>query len=203
MGKYTSKDWTDDILLDLIRLEDDRAAFAELYDRYWNTLIEMAGKRVGSLEAAEEVVQDIFVSLYIRRKELNVPTTLEAYLKTALKYQVYKVYRSQKTHENYLNAVIHSQGISPVMPDHVLEEKQLRERIYQVSAKMPDNCREVFLLSRFEQLSHKDIASKLDISVAMVKKHITTAMNIMRSEFGDHHLNALSVCIFVYLATHN
>lgn len=198
MANYSASAWTDDILLDLIRLEDDRAAFAELYDRYWEPLLNMAGKRVSSVELAEEIVQDVFVSLYIRRQTLTITSSLEAYLKTALKYQVYKVYRAQQIHENYVSAVIDESQIGPILPDVALEHKQLREQIYRASEKMPETCREVFLLSRFEQLSHKEIAEKLNISVAMVKKHITKAMNIIRAEFKDHQLDLLSICLFVY-----
>ncbi len=52
-------------------------------------------------------------------------------------------------------------------------------------------------MSRFEQLSHKEIAEKLDISIATVKKHITKAMVIMRSEFKNHKLEVLAFCIFI------
>jgi RNA polymerase sigma-70 factor (ECF subfamily) len=60
MGNYSSTNWTDDILLDLIRQEDNRAAFSELYLRYWKILTNAAFKRLKSEEAAEEAVQDLF-----------------------------------------------------------------------------------------------------------------------------------------------
>ena len=199
MGKYTSAEWTDDKLLDLVRLEDDRTAFAELYERYWKVLINAAGKRIQSLEIAEEIVQDVFLSLFVRRKEIKPQSSVEAYLKTAVKFQVFKLYRSQQTHANHLDSIIAENRVAPVTPDAVLEAKQLREQIYKVAEKMPEKCREVFLLSRFEQLSHQDIAARLQISVGTVKKHITKAMQIMRTEFKDHQIDLLSVCLFLYL----
>lgn len=199
MKPYSSADCTDDELLDLIRLHNDQAAFAEIYRRYWKVLINAAGKRINSMEVAEEIVQDVFVSFYLRRKEIHLQSSLEAYLRTALKYQVFKIYRSQKIHDDHVDNIILKHNIPPATPDALLEASQLREQIYQAAEKMPEKCRQVFLLSRFEQLSHQDIANQLGISVGTVKKHITKAMNIMRTEFKDHQIDLFAVCLLVYL----
>ncbi|RXK81311.1 RNA polymerase sigma-70 factor [Filimonas effusa] len=198
-AKYGSAVLTDESLLDLVRYDDDREAFAALYHRYWKLLINMAGKRVRSMAIAEEIVQDVFVDLYIRRKTICIETSLEAYLKTATKYQVFKAYRAQQVHETYINKIISGALTQPAEPDTILDARKLREEIYKVAEKMPDTCRQVFLLSRFEQLSNRDIAERLDISVAMVRKHITRAMNLMRSEFKEHQVDLLNVVLFVYL----
>lgn len=197
MAKYASSYWTDEMLLDLIQRKDDRAAFAELYDRYWKFLIDMAGKRTLSIEAAEEIVQDVFVDFFIRRKDIQADS-LEAYLRTAVKYQIYKTYRSQQVHESYVNTAIAVGQLSPLRPDTVLETKQLKEDIHRATEKMPVPCREVFLLSRVEQLSNQSIANRLDISLAMVRKHVTKSMNIMRSEFKDYQINLPAVILFIF-----
>lgn len=198
MARYASPYWTDEMLLDLIQQKDDRAAFAELYNRYWKTLINMAGKRRLSIEAAEEIVQDVFVDFFIRRKDIKAHCP-EAYLRTAVKYQIYKTYRSQQVHESYVNKTIAVGQLSPLRPDTALETKQLREDIYRATEKMPIPCREVFMLSRVEQLSNQDIANKLDISLAMVRKHVTKSMNIMRSEFKDYQIDVLSFVLFIFI----
>jgi RNA polymerase sigma-70 factor (family 1) len=200
MGKYSSEDWTDNILLDLISTEDDYAAFTELYHRYWNTLMTAAGKRIASMEIAEELVQDVFLSFFLRRKEIQVNISVEAFLKAALRHQVFKVYRSQKIHEQYVDSILAENSPKVALPDALMEAKQLREQVYKVADKMPDKCREVFLLSRFEQLSHKEIAEKLDISVNTVKKHINKAVAILREESKGHQLDLLAAFLFIYIA---
>jgi len=200
MENYSSASWTDDILLDLIRLEDNRAAFSELYLRYWKTLTNAAFKRLKSEEAAEEAVQDLFLNLYMRRREIMITSSLEAYLKTALKYQIFKTYRSQQAHYKRIDKIIADQQIESPTVEETLDNKMLRKRIYEVAGRMPDKCREVFLLSRYDQLSHKDIAEKLDISVSTVKKHLTKAMNIMRKEFNGHQMDLLAFCVFIAVA---
>lgn len=201
MALYASPEWTDDILLDLIRLEDDRAAFSELYLRYWKVLTNIAYKRLKSEETAEEAVQNVFISLFLRRQTLQLTTTLEAYLKTALKYQTFKTYRAQQLYYRHLDEMIAGHDIEPPSADQMIDNKILRARIYEVAEKMPEKCREVFLMSRFEQLSHQDIADKLDISVSTVKKHITKAMNILRQEFKNHQLDFLTICFFFALCS--
>lgn len=200
MHPYSNAAWTDNMLMDLIQNEDDRAAFAEVYRRYWQPMIDTAFQRLKSIEVAEEIIQDVFVSMFIRRKEIRLQSNLEAYLKTALKYKIYNTYRSQQTHLDHLDAIISASDIKPPMPDALLEAKELRERITRVASKMPDKCREVFLLSRLDQLSHQAIADKLEISVSTVKKHITKAIRIMKIEFQDHQGDLLAICMLVYLA---
>jgi len=198
--RYSNAEWTDMMLMEKIQIADDRAAFAEVYRRYWQPMIDAAFQRLKTVEAAEEIVQDVFVSFFLRRKEIKLQSNLEAYLKTALKYKVYNTYRSQQTHLSHLSAIISETDIKPAAPDTLLEAKELREKITRAASKMPEKCREVFLLSRVDHLSHQDIADKLEISVSTVKKHITKAMNIMRVEFQDHRADLFAVCALIYLS---
>ncbi len=166
----------------LLIQKDDKAAFSELYNRHWEDLINFAGKRITNLAIAEEIVQDVFVDFYLRRKEIQVKTNTLAYLKTAVKFQVFKVYRSQKVQESYLKSLVNGEYNSPEQPDSLLEAKQTQSTIFQITENMPPTSRQVFVLSRIEKYSNKDIADQLNISIDMVRKHITKSMNIMRSK---------------------
>lgn len=183
-------------LADLLRT-GDKAAFTEIYERYWDVLLDAAFQRLKSAEAAKEVVQVIFVDLYCRREQVQLKSTLEAYLKTALKYKVFNLYRSEQVRSNYVNDTAADKDIDPLTPQHILEAKELNDKIRMVSEKMPDKCREVFLLSRFEHLSHQEIATRLNISVSTVKKHMTKALSILKTDFGEHKYEM--VLIFIYL----
>ncbi|MEI2272629.1 sigma-70 family RNA polymerase sigma factor [Sphingobacterium sp. ML3W] len=189
----------DQELLDLVQLKDNKAAFSELYNRYWEPLINLAGKRTLSLAMAEEIVQDVFVNFYLRRKEIQVSHSLSAYLKTAIKFQVFKTYRAQKIQAKYIQTVSYSGHTAPIQPDNILEAKQIHAEIFQITEKMPATCKEVFLLSRFEKRSNQDIANELNISVAMVRKHITKSMNIMRSEIKEHQMDIFYLVLLLYM----
>ncbi len=199
MAMYSSKNWTDEMLLDLIRHQDDRAAFAEIYNRYWDLLIDSAYKRLKSRELSEEIVQDVFVSLFIRRQKVQPKSTLESYLRTAVRNQVFRAYYARESHVMVLNDLIASNQIIPALPDELLEAKQLQQKIYLATDKLPEKCREVFVLSRFEHLSHQDIADRLQISVSTVKKHITKAMGILRTELGSHRMDLMAFLLFLGL----
>ncbi|WP_316791130.1 RNA polymerase sigma factor [Pedobacter frigoris] len=98
-------------LLDLIRMGDS-AAFREIYEKHWSVLLNMSYKRLDRIEIAEEVVQDIFVNLFLRRAELEVRTSLEAYLKTALKYKIFDVFRSMASHARCVDALVQQQHLT-------------------------------------------------------------------------------------------
>jgi len=198
MANYEFTALTDQELLDLIQSQDNKAAFSELYNRYWEPLINLAGKRTLSLAMAEEIVQDVFVNFYLRRKEIQVSHSLSAYLKTAIKFQVFKTYRAQKIQDKYIETVAYSGYTAPIQPDNILEAKQIHAEIFQITEKMPATCKEVFLLSRFEKRSNQDIADQLNISVAMVRKHITKSMNIMRSEIKEHQMDIFYLVLLLY-----
>ncbi|WP_316738434.1 RNA polymerase sigma-70 factor [Pedobacter aquatilis] len=192
----TSNALSDFELVDLLK-RDDYAAFTEIYNRYWEKLVTAAGKRLPDLETAEELVQDIFLSFFIRRHEIQLSQTVEGYLMSALKHQVFKAYRSLKIREKYVDSQQFIEPLQPHLPDALIEAKELREQIYNVAQKMPEKCREVFMLSRFEQLSQKDIADKLGISINTVKRHINKATSILHSELREHKLELIVVGIFL------
>ena len=199
MLRYASPYWTDEMLLDLIQQEDDRSAFAELYERYWDVLVDVAYKRLKSRELANEIVQDLFISFFIRRQEITLKSSLEAYFKTAVRNQVFRAYHARQNQLVDLMHLMQKEQGAPALPDELFEAKQLKQKIYLATWKMPEKCRDVFILSRYEDLSHQDIANKLEISVSTVKKHITKALGILRSEIGARQWNIIALLLLVSL----
>ncbi len=199
MSSHNLAALTEEELLHLIQIDDNRAAFSEIYHRYWKILLDITYQRVKSIDIAEEIVQDLFVSFFLRRKEITLQSNLEAYFKTAIKYKVFKLFRNQKAKASHDQA-IRENFSEPAAPDTLLETKELRQKILTAAEKMPDKCREVFLLSRFEQLSNAEIAERLNISVSTVKKHLTKGIAIMRTELGNPPPELLAICFFLYLS---
>lgn len=185
---------TDQELLNLIKVGSE-PAFRELYERYWDILLDAAYKRLDYIAAAEEMVQDIFVNLYVRREELTIKTTLEGYLKNALKYKVFDAFRAQKVHQKYVDSLSFQHESGEINAEHSLQVKELMERLDRTTRNMPEKCREVFLLSRMEKLSNKSIAERLGISVSTVEKHISKAMRILKEDFKDYNLGVILLLI--------
>ena len=198
MIEYTSLN--DYELTELLR-GGDHLAFNEIYKRYWRSSINAAFQRLKSKEEAEEVVQDVFVNLYIRRNQIQPKSSLEAYLNTAIKYRIIDAFRSQKLKESHLEIVSSKDQILPLQPDQEFEYKELREKIRKAADQLPDKCREVFLMSRFEQLSNQEISERTGIAVSTVKKHMNKALNILRKDFEDQQLDVLAVCLLIFLSS--
>src|SRR5690606_6701628 len=118
-------------------------------------------------------------------EELVLSSTLEAYLRTALKYKVIDAYRLQQRHYKHLDGIFAENNIAPLIPDEYMEVKELKEKITALVHRLSDKCRSVFVMSRFEELSHQEIAERMDISVSTVKKHIHKALQALKSDFGN------------------
>lgn len=201
MRKYRLSFFTDQKLLSHFVEWDDIEAFEEIYNRYWRKLLDIAFQRVHSKEIAQEIVQEVMVSLYLRRQAIPKTVNLEAWLRTAIKYKVFNNYRSQQVHLTHLEEIILQNQISPLRPDESLVLKETRERVTIAAARLPEKCRQVFMMSRFEQLSQQEIADRLDISVSTVKKHLTRALTTLKEDLREDHSNLLGIAlIFIFIA---
>ncbi len=170
---------TDEKLFSLVKNKDERA-FDELYKRCSPVLIEAASKRLQCRESAKDIVQDLFLSIYLKRNTLEFKVSLRAYLCQALKYKMMNVMRSRIVREKY-NKNVFFVDYSKNDFALSLEAKECMERIEVGLNKLPTKCRTVFELSRNENLSYKDISGGLGISVSTVEKHITKALKVLRT----------------------
>jgi RNA polymerase sigma-70 factor (family 1) len=159
--------------------QNDVKAFEELYNRYWPVLVNAAYKRLNSREKAEDIVQNIFIDLYQRRSVIELTTAISAYLKQALKFKVLNEYRSQLIKTKYQKELFFSNVCKNDFAE-TLDAKELEEKITGIVNELPEKCKQVFMLSRKENLSNKDISMALNISVSTVEKHITKALRTVR-----------------------
>ncbi|RYY30480.1 MAG: RNA polymerase sigma-70 factor [Chitinophagaceae bacterium] len=167
-------------LLALVK-NDNTLAFDELYRRYWAILVNAAYKRLGSRAVAEDLVQDLFVTIYQRRYSIDISTNFGAYLNQALKFSILNQVRSMLVRDRYIKE---SFFMGTCKNDLVseLDGKELKTKISASLEALPPKCREVFLLSRRDDQPHKDISAHLNISVSTVEKHIVKALKVLRSD---------------------
>ena len=189
---------TDTELFVLLK-QDDQHAFDEMYERYFILLLNAAFKRLQSREDALEIVQDLFVQLYFKRKQIEHTYNIGGYLQMMLRNKIIDRFREQLVRKKHIYQLqqLKSESITDT-PDANIDVKILEQKIYAIIEQLPDKCREVFLLSRFENLSHQAIADKLNISVSTVEKHIVKALKIVRKHVDHFQVNA--VLLTWYLA---
>ena len=164
---------------------DDQAAFASLYRRHWEPLFLTTIRVIGSREDAEDVIQEVFTSLWDRRKVLQLTGPLAAYLHASVKYKAISYIEKNITRRNYLAALNKAaEDAAPASADVQLRVKEVQLLIQTVIANMPPKMREVYQLSRQDHLTHKEIAARLGISEETVKKHIQNALQLLRAAMG-------------------
>jgi RNA polymerase sigma-70 factor (family 1) len=162
----------------LLALRDgDENAFTTIYNTYWKKLLALAYANLKDKMLAEEVVQEVFISLWNRRFDQRIES-LEAYLATAVKFSTFKSLHRNRRHSEIENQ---TETKDYYIQDDVIESKFLKEYLDGVVEKLPDKCRLVFKLSRESYLSNKEIAKDLDISEKSVEAHITRALKLLKS----------------------
>ena len=170
---YTSL--PDDELLRLL-VERDECAFTEIYSRYWKKLIAIAYSHTKDKFAAEEIVQEVFLSVWTRCEIIRI-NSLKAYLATAVKFAVFKNVFNTNRRLKILGELAHT---TAPLTDEVIHAKFLQEYINDVVEQMPEKCRLVYKYSRNEGLSAKEIAREMSIAEKTVEAHLTKALKILR-----------------------
>ncbi len=150
-------------------------AFETLFKKYYKSLCYIAIHNTGKYEKAEDIVQELFIEIYTNKVKLSIQTNFRNYLFRALYYKCnqYNKKRHRTTSlEKEHNDLIYDSGI----PSEILEEYELEKAVYETIDMLPSKCKEIFELSRFERLKHKEIADKLGISVKTVETQIGIAL---------------------------
>ncbi|MDR3715262.1 MAG: RNA polymerase sigma-70 factor [Puia sp.] len=185
----------DDARLVVLLKKDDGAAFAEIYRRYASGLADFAGSRLFGLEDARDIIHDLFVALWERRKTISVTGNLSAYLFAAVRYRVIDQIRKNITREEYAQAV---QALSTDGADttgQTLAAKELEQALADSVSQLSPAVREVYRLSREENLSTQDIALKLSRSEQTVKNQLSTALQHLRKSLPGLSATILLVWI--------
>ncbi|HEY4651832.1 MAG TPA: sigma-70 family RNA polymerase sigma factor [Pontibacter sp.] len=165
---------------------NDRAAFDCLFKRYWSRIFTTAFRHLKDKDACTEVVHDIFLNIWLKRDQLQI-VSFPNYLQAAARYHVYKRLKQLKEApvEFTENWEKHSQAASMNMGAELLRTQELDEKVSLCLEKLPQRCREIFVLSRNSHLSNEEIAEKLGISRRTVENQITYALQHLRESLRD------------------
>ena len=173
---------SDQELLERLKLSDDKA-FRAIYARYGKRCYGLALQKIKSKEAAEEITQNIFISLWERRAALSVQN-LEAYLTVSVKYQVINFIESKLTREKYALS-LPPQYNSENSVENAIFLQDLTAALEKALADLPEKTREIYRLSRFENLSGREIAERIGLSEKSVEYHISQSLKFLRLHLKD------------------
>ncbi|ALW84993.1 hypothetical protein AUC43_07745 [Hymenobacter sedentarius] len=170
--------WDDAALLKALQHGDEQA-FAEIYSRYGFELIQQAYRKVNSREAAEEIVQDLFATLWHKRATTDVQK-LKEYLGSAVKYRVINLMKTKLTHAGYLAYSRAAASEADYSTEQNLAALDLSGALKMGLAHLSGHTREVFQLSRIEYQTVPQIALRLQLTPKAVEYHLTRALKLLR-----------------------
>ena len=158
---------------------DDPATVKKLFYQYYPFLCQNIYRIVKDKAIAEDLAQDTFFKFWNKRNELNIETSIKAYLRRmAINEGLYYLRKNKKFQKEEVEV------LAFVAADDDIEEQILHQEfsaeVHAAIEELPPRCKEIFKLSRFEELSYKEIAAKLDISIKTVENQMGKALKTLR-----------------------
>jgi RNA polymerase sigma-70 factor (ECF subfamily) len=169
----------------------NKKVFEKIYNEFSDMLYHLCLQYVNSESVAEELVQDAFVKLWEVKEGINIELGIRNYLYTITKNNCLMYLRKEQaicknTKElKYIEMQFNYEALN-VLADDVIQFDELRERLDDVIDQLPENLKEVFVLSRIDELKYREIADKLNISIKTVEARMSKALAILRQELKDY-----------------
>jgi RNA polymerase sigma-70 factor (family 1) len=174
---------TDDELVSLLQ-EGNERAFTEIYSRYNSLMYIYAHKKLNSKEEAQDIIQEVLSNLWNKRYTLTLHTSLKSYLFTAVRNRALDLFAHRKVEEKYMISLQEFIDDSGVSADFLVREKDLKNLIEKEVQALPPRMREVFMLSREQRLSHREIGVLMTVSEQTVATQIKKALRTLRMRLG-------------------
>jgi RNA polymerase sigma-70 factor, ECF subfamily len=171
-------------------------AFKGIYDAYYRYLVVTAFQYLRDNDLARDTTQEVFADLWRRREQIQELSSLKAYLRRAVCNKALDILRHRKRWQT--NDEIPEIESNANRADEQTETLELSEAVQLAISELPEKCRAVFLLSRYEQLSHREIAEQLDISTKTIENQMTKALKHLR-----YRLEELGLMTWLFLFLKN
>lgn len=169
----------------------DKKEFEIIFKEYYERLCRYAEMILKDADSAEEVVQNTFVRLWEKKDKFKAEISLKSYLYKA----VYNSALNEVKHKQVRNKYMEIKANETPAYDQVNEHGsgELEKQISKALEKLPEQCRVVFKMSRFQELKYKEIAEILNISVKTVENQMGKALKIMRVQLAEYLVSIVTV----------
>lgn len=176
--------------------QGDYKAFSDVYERYCAMLLSIATKKLGDIDSAMDLVQELFVDVWQKRHAIDIQTSLQSYLISALYFKVFMYFRRQGVQQrhidNYRRFVETNDG-EELFNARLYEEhfENVLHAIEQSVREMPLRMKEVFQLKYYKALNNKEIADNLGLSTQTVKNQLSKALQQIRRHMEAQQVDAI------------
>ena len=185
-----------ELLLWKMTVNDDKNAFEKIFRLFYQPLIMYAKKIIEEQPIREDIVQDVFTSLWEDRKKLSITTSLLNYLIAAVRNSCLNYLRKEKLIRQYRESVITNNVNIEEDDEEIYTLKELRDILENTLSKLPENYRIVFEMHHVEGKKYEEIAKALNLSVRTVKRYKEYTINNLKKDLRDY-LPLLAVLIAV------
>lgn len=164
----------------------DITAFEMLFRTYYQPLCNYAYTFVQDPDEAEEIVQSTFLQVWEKKDSLEIRTAVKPYLYAMVRNACLNLIKHTKVKKQHAEVEMAVAERSVESVTRTVVATELEERIHRAMEALPEQCRLVFKLSRFEELKYSEIAEQLNISVKTVENHMGKALKIMREQLREY-----------------
>jgi RNA polymerase sigma-70 factor (ECF subfamily) len=174
----------DNLLIDRLQKREE-AAFEQVFKTHFKSLHAYAYSMLQDEMAAEEMVQNVFCKLWERNQNLSIEGSVAAYLYRAVHNESLNYLKHLKVRAEHQLYVVHSMKEGTESATRKMQLKELEARLQKALNDLPEQCRTIFQMSRFEELRYREIAERLGLSVKTVEAQMGKALKILRTKLVD------------------
>jgi len=163
----------------------DDHAFEQLFKSHFKALHAYANVILKDEDDAEEIVQNMFLKFWEKRDLLNVQTSLKAYLYKCVYHDSLNFLKHQKIKTKYQDFASYTMNSEHLPASSKVEMTELEHKLSLALNSLPEQCRTIFQMSRFEELKYREIAERLGLSIKTIENQMGKALRILRLELAD------------------
>lgn len=167
----------------------DTDSFSVLFKKYYEPLYQFAGRYIKDAQTAENIVQNVFVKIWTNRDSLTIKSNVKLYLYTAVRNQALN-YINQESKVVTLEGVSDYVDIHTTTPEEEYIDEEMKTAVHEAIDKLPEQCRHIYMMKRYDDLSYNEIAEIKGISVNTVKTQMKRALKSLH-KYLAHLLTAI------------
>jgi RNA polymerase sigma-70 factor (ECF subfamily) len=175
------------------------AKFEEIFSRNYKVLCRVAFSLTGDMDAAKDIVQDVFFKLWGRREKVTLDTGIVNYLRQATTHAAYNFLKQRRNRSDILSRIDWLSRPTPAENAQSITFTELEKQAQIAIEKLPPKCRAIFLLSRREEMKYQEIAEHLNISIKTVEHQMGIALSKLRDQLKPFVTREFIVPVFILL----
>jgi RNA polymerase sigma-70 factor, ECF subfamily len=172
-------------------LGGDESAFSIIFNTYYIDLVLFAGTFLRDRQAAEEIVQEIFIRLWENRESVIITSSLRSFLLKSIQNRCIDTIRHMKIVDDYQSKLQNHPLLLENDTENYVLYSELEDDLKKALGKLPDDISKIFLLNRFEGLTYHEIADQLNLSVRMVEIRMGKALALLKQYLKDYLITIL------------